>query len=211
MTNQLQAPAEWEQMDDEPDKAYEHFTYYLYSPRPRSIKAALLAMNPNAKSADSWYRESKLYAWHARAHAFDVHQITEHGQEVVVNMVDAMRLLSRKLLKSLSQDGADWTYEQTITAFRLLSELVPAETVATLRATSGSGDVPAIGSRPATSHTVVVDLSAIAPGSVGNREPSGEGEGGVQWPALGKDDDGRDVGSDSGGARGEGSVDSADV
>lgn len=211
MTNQLQAPAEWEQMDDEPDKAYEHFTYYLYSPRPRSIKAALLAMNPNAKSADSWYRESKLYAWHARAHAFDVHQITEHGQEVVVNMVDAMRLLSRKLLKSLSQDGADWTYEQTITAFRLLSELVPAETVATLRATSGSGDVPAIGSRPATSHTVVVDFSAIAPGSVGNREPSGEGEGGVQWPALGKDDDGRDVGSDSGGARGEGSVDSADV
>lgn len=211
MTNQLQAPAEWEQMDDEPDKAYEHFTYYLYSPRPRSIKAALLAMNPNAKSADSWYRESKLYAWHARAHAFDVHQITEHGQEVVVNMVDAMRLLSRKLLKSLSQDGADWTYEQTITAFRLLGELVPAETVAALRTTAGSGDTPAIGSRPVTVNTIVVDFSAIAPGSVGDSFTSGEAESRVQRAPVGEDDDGRIVGSGSSVARLPSAVDSTDI
>lgn len=204
----------WQQLDGEPNRAYEHFLHYLYSPRPRDLTKAYKGVFPdsNGRVSDLWRKEAKLWQWEERAHLFDVEQITKHGQEVVVNMVDAMRLLSRRLMEAIStQRGEVWTYEQTITAFRLLSELVPAETVATLRATSGSGDVPAIGSRPATSHTVVVDFSAIAPGSVGNREPSGEGEGGVQRAPLGKDDDGRDVGSDSGGARGEGSVDSADV
>lgn len=210
---QLSAPAPWQQQEDEPNRAFEHFLYYLYSPRPRTLAKAWKGMNSASdKVSDVWRRESKLWQWEERAHAFDVEQITRHGQEVVVNMVDAMRLLSRRLLESLATDrGEVWTYDQTIAAFRLLSDLVPAETVATLRATSRSGDAPAIGSRPVTVNTIVADFTAIAPGSVGHCEPSGEAEGGMQWPAVGKDDDGRFVGSSGSITGGEGVVDSANV
>lgn len=214
MTQQLPAPAPWEQQDREPNRAFEHFLYYLYSPRPRSMLKACKAMNPSTdKVSEVWKREAKIWQWDERAHAFDVEQITRHGQEVVVNMVDAMRLLSRRLLESLATDrGEVWTYDQTITAFRLLSELVPAETVATLRTTAGSGDAPAIGSRPGVAvNTIVADFSAIAPGSVGDCVTPGEAESGVQRAPVGKDDDGRFVGSGSSITGGESVVDSAHV
>ncbi len=192
MAEQLPSPAPWQQQHGEPNRAFEHFLNYLYSPRPRNITKAFKVFNPDASTvSEVWRREAKLWQWDERAHAFDVEQITRQGQEVVVNMVDAMRLLSRRVLESLATDEQKWTYEQTITAFRLLSELVPAETVATLRATSFSGDAPAIGSQPVTVGTIVANFAGIAPRPVEHSQPPGEVEGDMQWPALGKDDDGR--------------------
>lgn len=190
---QLPSPAPWEQQDREPNRAFEHFLYYLYSPRPRKLAVAYRAMNPDAKDAsDLWRREAKTWQWDERALAFDVEQISRHGQKAVVNMVHAIELLSERVMESLNtQRGEVWTYEQTITAIRILSDLVPAETVAALRDTARSGDVPSIGAKPVVIGTIVANFAGIAPGSVGHSEPSGEIEGSVQRPALGEDDDGR--------------------
>jgi hypothetical protein len=213
MAEQHTSPAPWAQQQDEPNRAFEHFLYFLHSQRPRNITKAYKAFNPDAsRVSDMWWKEAKTWQWEDRALAYDVEMISKHGQRVVADMVSIVGTLAERVMDSLNtQRGEAWTYEQTITAIRLLSELIPAETVAAIQDTSRSGGVPAIGTKPVTVNAIVTDFTAIAPRPMGNSEPSGEAEGGVQWPALGKDNDGRGAVDSSSSTGGESVVDSAHV
>lgn len=213
MSEQQYQPAPWEQQKDEPNRAFEHFLYYLHSQRPRNVTKAHKSFNPDAKGvSEVWLKEAKLWDWEARALAYDVEMISKHGQRVVTDMVHIVGTLAERVMESLNtQRGEVWTYEQTITAIRLLSELIPAETVAAIQDTSRSGGVPAIGTKPVAVNAIVTDFTAIAPRPVEHREPSGEAESGMQWPALGEDNNGRFAGGSSGVTGGEGVVDSAHV
>lgn len=209
-------PLPWQQQEGEPNRAFEHFLYYLCSPRPRKLLKAYRGFNPDTSDGaglpDAWQKEFKRWHWDDRALAWDVDQISRHGQKAVVNMVHAIEMLTDRVMEAIgTMRGETWSYAETMNAIKLLGELIPAETVAALRDTARSGDTPAIGSKPVTINTIVADFTAIAPGSMGNREPSGEVESGVQRAALGQNDDGWIVVDSRSGTGREGTVDSTDI
>lgn len=211
--SEYKLPAMWEQQIGEPTRAFEHFIYYLFSPRPRKLAKAYKSLNPDGDAPpETWRKEYKRWNWEERALSYDVEQISRHGQRAVVNMVHAIEALTDRVIESIgTMRGETWSYAETINALKLLGELIPAEAVAALRDTARSGDTPAIGSTPVTVNAIVADFAALAPGSMADRESPGEIEGRVQWPAVGQNDDGRRIG-DSGSVAGlPGVVDSADV
>ena len=148
----------WEQQKNEPNDAYSHFLAYRNLGPGRSIDAAYFGSKesprskrkrtPLAKRASSaWGVESSKWSWIDRAIAWDIEMLETQGREVVTLYFTALRKAAFKILQALDNKNIKPKgWQGVLEGLHELSNVIPPETVAALRAHAGSaGDIPAAG------------------------------------------------------------------
>lgn len=140
----------WDRMDDESSAAYARFLVYRNLGPSRSVDKAYKSIAPkrvkSRRASGQWDSDSAQYNWEERAHAWDIENLTEVGQRVVVKFVDVLELAAQQLLESiLSGRIKPKTWAEVTQAINVLGNFVPAETVQKIRDIANSDGVPPVG------------------------------------------------------------------
>jgi hypothetical protein len=126
----------WDQLPEEPDKAYAAFLVYCHLGPGRSIdKAYEIATKRTGKEASgTWRYYSDSFHWVERAAAFDVATISEHGRDVVVNWVRTLAKLSDLAFEKISSGEIEIrNLGQLLEVINVLGNFVTPETVQAAR------------------------------------------------------------------------------
>lgn len=131
----------WDQLENEPDRAYARFLVYLHLGPGRSIEKAYQSEENGRKrksSSGTWNDDSANYLWVERAAAFDVEKLSERGAEVVVNWVQAIIGLSRMALEEVeSGKHRPRNVEQLLEVVNVLSSFITPEVIEASRDMAG--------------------------------------------------------------------------
>lgn len=121
----------WEQLEDEPDRAYARFLVYLNMGPGRSVEKAIEAAKGEKRRNGQWERDGSTFNWKDRATAFDIAVLTpQMGSEVVINWTTAANEWSKNLLEAI-QNGKmkPKSFEQAVTLFNVFANFVTPETL----------------------------------------------------------------------------------
>ena len=154
-------PKPWDQLPEEPDRAYARFLVYRNLGPTRSVQKAYeqaleggIDQNrqKSTNHSSTWTLNSTAFRWKERATAWDISTLSEVGQDVVVTFVQVLRAYAQTMLREL-QDGRlkPRDFHQLTAAINTLGALIPAETVEGVQSLAGTGGVPALGAGSAGS------------------------------------------------------------
>jgi hypothetical protein len=153
MSDETKERKPWDRQEGEPEEAYSHFLAYRNLGPGRSIDAAYFLSKesprskrkrtPTAKRAShTWGVESSKWSWINRAIAWDIEMLETQGREVVTLYFTALRKAAFKILQALDNKNIKPKgWQGVLDGLHELSNVIPPETVAALRAhTGGAGD-----------------------------------------------------------------------
>lgn len=128
----------WDQLPDEPDRAYAWFLVYLNLGPGRSIEkayqSAIASNRVKSRASGQWSYYSSVYTWEARANAFDIETISEHGRDVVVNWVRTLSKLSELAFEKVSGGQIEIrNLTQLLEVINVLGNFVTPETIEAAR------------------------------------------------------------------------------
>jgi hypothetical protein len=130
----------WDQLPDEPAKAYSRFLVFLGMGPARSVHAAFRLVRPDTQghkrsAPGAWHRAARRFDWERRAVAFDLHHLVAAGQQAVALFVATIAQASRKTLDALVEsDVRPQTWADVLGSLQALAALIPAETIAAVSA-----------------------------------------------------------------------------
>jgi hypothetical protein len=139
----------WELQEGEPKDAYSHFLAYRNLGPGRSIDAAYFMAKESgrgrkkrptrAKRAPSnWGLESVAWNWVERAIAWDIENLETQGRAVVTMYFAALQKAALKILTALDAPNIrPKSWQGVLDGLHELSNVIPPETVAALRAHAG--------------------------------------------------------------------------
>lgn len=121
----------WDQLPNEPDRAYARFLVYLHLGPSRSILAAVKASKGDERRNGQWGRDSSNYDWQSRATLYDIQVLAPKlGKEVVINWSIAAQEMSKQLVQEiLGGKLRPRNFSEVIDLFNVLSNLVTPETL----------------------------------------------------------------------------------
>ena len=130
----------WEQLENEPDRAYARFLVYLHLGPSRSLQDAIKATKGNERQSGQWGRDSSTYNWLSRATAYDINVLAPKlGTEVVINWSIAAQELSKQLVQEIMGGKLrPKNFDQALELFNVLSSLVTPETLQAVQQSVGS-------------------------------------------------------------------------
>ena len=131
----------WEQREDESDISFDRFTYYLNLGPTRSVDKAWHAWRlTGTKAAPSsaerradgaWFQDSAAHNWRARAREYDAHKFRTTNSAVLQRFTENLHDLAKGVGVAL-EDIRPTTFKEICYAIRLLSRIIPQETVSVL-------------------------------------------------------------------------------
>ncbi len=140
----------WEAQKDEPRDAYSHFLFYRNLGPGRSIDAAYFLAKESGRgrtkrptrarrAPSNWGLESVRWSWPDRAIAWDIENLETQGRAVVTMYFAALQKAALKILTALdSKNIRPKGWQGVLDGLHELSNVIPPETVAALRAHAGS-------------------------------------------------------------------------
>lgn len=130
----------WDQLPNEPDRAYARFLVYLHLGPGRSVEKAHNAGKSVKTRNGQWESDCTEYKWPERAAAFDVSMLSQRGAEVVVNWVQSIIGLSRLALDQIESGTIKpESVEQLLEVVNVLSSFITPEVIEASR-DMASGD-----------------------------------------------------------------------
>ena len=140
MTDDERKP--WDQLDNEPDRAYARFLVYLHLGPSRSIDRAfhVASKRTTGRAGGAWSADSTMYNWPSRATAYDINVLAPKlGTEVVINWSIAAGELSKQLLDEIREGKLrPRNFDQVLELFNVLSSLITPETLKAVQQSVGS-------------------------------------------------------------------------
>lgn len=136
----------WDQLPDEPDKAYACFLVYRDLGPGRSIDKAYQSVSKSSKGRNGqWLYYSSVYHWPERASSWDVAMLSQYGADTVVNWVKSLAKLSELAFAKVSSGDVEIrNLSQLLDVINVLGNFVTPETVQAAREfTSGDFGQPA--------------------------------------------------------------------
>lgn len=145
----------WDQLPNEPDRAYARFLVYRNLGPLRSVAKAYnqaveietAQKRQKTSASGAWSENSNTYRWAERAAAWDVAMLSEVGQGAVVAFVQALQAYAQIVLGELTSGRLKpKDFRQLTEALGVLGGFIPAETVEAVQLIAASGGIPAVGS-----------------------------------------------------------------
>jgi len=138
--------APWDPQSDEPVAAYARFLAYRNLGPGRSVEAAYQQYTGRKAAKGSkrqrvpgqWTADCAGNHWVERAQAWDLHQMAAQGQLAVVGFVHGLEAYTHKVLEALRLTKGPTTWDEITEALNVLSNVIPAETIAALHAHAGT-------------------------------------------------------------------------
>jgi hypothetical protein len=149
----------WEQQSGEPKEDYSHFLAYRNLGPGRSIDAAyfLSKESPRSKrkrtplakrASGKWCEASAKWNWTDRAVSWDIEMLEVQGRQVVTMYFAALQKAALRILTALDDKKIKPKgWQGVLDGLHELSNVIPPETVAALRAHAGGAGDPG-GGRP---------------------------------------------------------------
>ena len=128
----------WEQQPDEPDGSFDRFVYYRDLGPTRSIDRAWRAWqmtgenaaprNADRRADGHWTKDSVEHSWRQRAREYDAHKFRTTNSDVLQKFTENLRDLALGVGVALEEIRPQ-TFKEICYAIRILSKLIPPETV----------------------------------------------------------------------------------
>ena len=131
----------WEHQPDEPEDAFDRFVYYRDLGPTRSIDKAWRAWRLTAENASPgitdrradghWRSDSVEHSWRTRARDYDAHRFRTTNSAVLQKFTENLHSLTLGVGIALEEIRPQ-TFKEICYAIRLLSRIIPQETVTVL-------------------------------------------------------------------------------
>jgi hypothetical protein len=180
----------WDQQPDEPAAAYARFLAYRNLGPGRSVEAAYQAYTGRKTAGKSrksqavsgtWTADCAGNNWVARAQAWDLHQMAAQGQLAVVGFVHGLEAYTHKVLEALRLTKGPTTWDEITEALHVLSNVIPAATIAALHAHTRNDPADLVNSQSSGGPRLLEDGpgsgDALPPGPLAAGDPDGAGAG----------------------------------
>ncbi len=138
----------WDQLEGEPDAAYNRFLTYLSMGPGRSVRKAFCIYHDkpipkriHEAHRGSWDRDCAHWQWVDRAHAYDRARLIEKTQHTMAKLMHSVDVIALKVIQELERTKPRG-WKQAVEALKVVAAFIPTESAATAALECDDGRPP---------------------------------------------------------------------